>query len=187
MLKPLSICALALLTLSACETPAPGLTIGADALARGDTITAETIIPRVSSRTAVQTFENFCGRFLGNPAGTRRAVQGAGYFLLGSGTAQGLEMWASDSGRPLVATGREDGAEVCMVMIAEDPSLGPAAAAYVVQKHGPSAMSMGSMQFGGDTAENLYIVPNQPPIIYFTLIQNQPGLGRVQAFAVATE
>lgn len=41
-------------------------------------------------------------------------------------------------------------------------------------------------QVGPDTAENVFIVPSQPPVIYFTLVQNQPPLGRIQAFAVAT-
>lgn len=181
-----ALAAVAVLGLSACDAPAPGLTIGPDAFARGDSLGVDMVSPRVSSRTTATTFDQYCGRFIGNPAGTRRAVQAAGYFLLGSGTDVGLEMWASDVGRPLVATGRQDGAEVCMVMVAEDRNLGSAVSSYVQQKHGSNATSMGSMQVGPDTAENVFIAPSQPPVIYFTLVQNQPPLGRIQAFAVAT-
>jgi len=135
----------------------------------------------------VATFDQFCAPFIGNPAGTRRAAQAAGYFLLGSGTDVGLEMWASEGGRPLVATGRENGAEVCMVLVAEDRNLDAAVASYIQQKHGSDALNMGSMQVGADTADSVFIVPSNPPVIYFTLVQDEPLIGRVHAFAVVTE
>lgn len=187
MNKSIIFAGLAALGLAACEAPAPGLTISPEALAQSDTLTAEVVSPRVTPAVAIQTFDQFCGRFPGNPAGTRRAVQSDGYFLLGSGTADGLEMWATSDGRPLVATGRRDGAEVCMILIAENSGLGAAASRYIVQKHGTDALSMGSMQVGADTAENVYIIPANPPVIYFTLLQVEPALGRVHAFAVVTE
>lgn len=177
----------AVAALAACTAPQAGFTVSPDALERADQISSDTLVPRVSSRTTIQAFEEFCGRYPANSAGTRRAAQSAGYFLLGTGTADGLEMWASDSGRPLVATGSRDGADVCMVMVKEDSSLGSAVASYVQSKHGEAATNMGQMQFGADTAEDLWLVPQQPPIIYFTLIQQQPGLGSVQAFAQVTE
>lgn len=187
MYKAITFAAIAAFTLAACETPEPGLTISPEALARADSIDANMVSPRVSSRTAVVTFDQFCGRFPGNPTGTARAAQAAGYFPLATGTADGLDMWASEDGRPLVATGRRDGAEVCMVLVAEDPQLGAAASAYILQKHGDTAINMGSMQVGADTAKNVFVIPTEPPVIYFTLVQDQAPLGRVEAFAVVTE
>lgn len=187
-MKPMfTLAAIAALGLAACETPTPGLTVSPEALARSQAATANMVSPTVDTRTTLVTFDQFCARFPGNPEGTRRAVQADGYFLLGSGTADGLEMWATEDGRPLVATGNRDGAKVCMVLVSEDRNLGAAASSYVVQKHGTEAVSVGTMQFGTDTAENVFIIPQNPPVIYFTLVQDQPPLGRVQAFAVVTE
>jgi len=187
-MNKLALSIVACLGLTACETSGPGtVTVAPGALARGDDITAATIAPSVSPSAAVSAFDTYCGRFRGNPSGTRSAVQSAGYFLLGTASRDGLEMWANDQGQPLVATGRRDGAEVCMVLFEEGQPLDSTIASYVQQKHGPSAASMGSMRFGADTAENLWIVPSDPPIIYFTLVQTQPGLGDVEAIAVVTE
>lgn len=187
MYKAIALATFAALGLAACDAPAPGLTISPEALARQDSLTASIVSPAVSPRDTVVAFDEFCGRFPANPAGTRRAAQAAGYFPLATGTADGLDMWASDTGRPLVATGRRDNTEVCMVLVAQNPGLGAAAARYIVQKHGTDALSMGSMQVGADTAENVYVVPTNPPVIYFTLVQDQPQVGRVEAFAVVTE
>lgn len=188
MKTALTLAALAILGLSACEAPTQqGMTISPEAMARADTLSADVIVPRVNARDAITVFDAFCGRFAGNPAGTRRAVEANGYFLFVSGTAQGLQMYATDDGRPVVATGRQDGAEVCMVLMAENPNLGREAARYITAKHGDTAMSVGSMQVGAETAENVFIIPTNPPLIYFTLVQDQPGLGRVEAFAQVTE
>ncbi|WP_143831170.1 hypothetical protein [Octadecabacter temperatus] len=187
MFKNLALSALTLSTLAACETPAPGVTITPEALERVDSITAETVAPSVSPATAITTFDAFCGRFPANPAGTRAAVQANGYFLMATASFDGLEMWASENGAPLVALGNRDGAKVCMIMLKEGRDLSSAISNYVQQKHGGSAVNIGEMQFGADTAENVFVVPNAPPVIYFSLVQAQPGLGRVEAIATVTE
>ena len=188
MKNSLIFAAIATLGLSACETPATDtLTLNPEGIERVEQMGVDAIAPSVSPQVAVNTFSQYCGRFPANPRGTRNAVEAAGYVLFVSGSSDELDMFASPDGGPMVATGRRDGAEVCMVLMKEGRDLSSAVASYVTQKHGNTATRLGSMPTPEGTAENVWLVPGNPPLIYFTLVQEQMGIGRVEAFAQVTE
>lgn len=173
--------------LTACEpVPTGGMTIPEGTVDRMATMDMNNIVPSVSTQAALQAFETYCGRYPANPQGTARAALANGYFLLGRMQRQNLEMYVSENGGPLVATGAEDGAEVCMIMVRENAALGPALDRYV-QQRSPEAINIGTMQIGADRAEHVSATMSTPPVLYFTMIQTDPTLGRVQALATVTE
>ena len=178
---------LALAALAACETTPPAtISMSEEGMQRAAAMPPEALVPDVSTQVTLQAFESYCRRFPANPAGTRRAALANGYFLLASMTRDGLEMYAKEGNNPLVATGSRDGADVCMVMVQRDPALGRAVGPFVQARY-PGAQPFGSMQFGGDTAENIWIVPNTPPVLFFTLVEDDPFMGPIEALAMVTE
>ena len=188
MMKTFVYPCLALAALAACDAPtSESIVINPDGLERVEQLGAAAIAPSVTPQLAIQTFENYCGRFPANPGGTKRAVEAAGYTLFVSGSVDNLEMYASPDGSPMVATGSQDGAEVCMILMQEGRDLSQTIESYVRQKHGDAVFSMGSLEMPQGEAENVWAAQGGAPIIYFTLVQQQPGLGRVEAIAQVTE
>ena len=188
MLKRFALSTFAHAALAACEEPtSDAIMVSPEGLNRAAAVGAEVIAPDVAPQVAINTFANYCARFPANPRGTRNAVEGDGYVLFVSGTEQGLQMFASPDGQPMVATGRQDGAEVCMVLMKEGRDLSRAVESFVNAQHGGLATNIGDLQMPQGTAENVWIVPSDPPVIYFTLVQTQPGIGRVEAIATVTE
>lgn len=188
IIKPL-LAATALIALTACEQPTTGITVSPEGAARIQTLGVGAVAPEVSAQVAIQAFADFCGRFPANPNGTRRAVEAEGYVLLGTDGQLDLNMYSPADGRPLVATGNDGGAHVCMVMFAEGPSLDRAVRAYVRQRHGEAAQYVGEMTTETGTGENVWIAPGSgsKPIVYFSLAQNAPIIGRLDSIAMATE
>lgn len=185
-LKPL-LAATALVALTACEAPTPGMTVTPDGIARVEEMGAAAIAPDVTPQVAIQAFADFCGRFPANPDGTRAAVEAEGYVLFVSGSELSLNMYAAPDGRPMVATGLQDGAQICMVMMREGASLDRALESFVRQRHGNAATSLGSMALPQGQAENIWAATSPSRIIYFTMVQTQPGIGTVDVIAQVTQ
>lgn len=177
-----------LIALAACDAPAPGtMTVSEAGMARIEQAGLDAVAPAVTPQVAVNTFAQYCAPFPANPRGTRAAIERDGYQLFVSASTDGLDMFVSPDGGPVVGTGRRDGAEICMVMMKEGRDLSASVASFVRQAHGANALQLPAMQTPEGVAENVWVAQTTPPIIYFTLVQNQPGLGRIEAIAQVTE
>ncbi|MCF6445493.1 hypothetical protein [Nereida sp. MMG025] len=189
ILKSLSVLA-AVGALAACE-PVNGngdFVIPASAMEELRDATPAQMVPRLSASQLTSAFQQYCGKNIGNPAATERALRANGFILLGTMSGDGIKMFVTKDSRPMIGVGREAGGPaLCMTITQAGGDYGTALDRYVKSRHGNSVQRLQDINLGTETAENIWVTADNPPLIYLTIREQDATLGELYGFAVGKE
>lgn len=117
------------------------------------------IVPRVSTATAIRTFDKYCYRTRANPGRVVSALKADGYRLLVTDRREDFFGYAHPT-RPMVAVIDKPGEPACMAFVKRDPELASAFASFVKSRH----RNARSVRIGD--LDSVYAVPGQPELIF---------------------
>ncbi len=117
------------------------------------------VVPRVSTKTAIATFDKYCYRNRAQPGRVVAALKKDGYKLLVTDSRAKMFGYAHPR-RPMVAIIDQPGEPGCMTMVKRDPALADAYTNYVRARHG-NARSVNAPDL-----ESFMLVSGTPTLVF---------------------